>query len=95
MKFRAKPIEVEAFQYDGDFTNSDGEFYVPQWAVDALKEDKLYFNELNGVPCELFIDTPESAVHVALDNYVIKADDGTLYTLRPNVFEKLYERIEE
>ena len=36
-KYRRKSKEIEAFQYDGDFMNSNGEYYVPEWAVEALK----------------------------------------------------------
>ena len=39
MKFRKKPVIIEAFQFDGDFMNSDGNYYVPDWAVNALKSN--------------------------------------------------------
>jgi len=29
-KYRRKLKEIEAFQYDGDFMNSNGEYYVPE-----------------------------------------------------------------
>ena len=32
MKYRKKPVVIEAFQYDGDLIGSDGKFYVPIWA---------------------------------------------------------------
>ena len=28
MKYRKKPVAIEAFQYDGDLRGSDGEWYV-------------------------------------------------------------------
>ena len=54
MKYRNKYTGevLEAFQYDGDMQNSDGEYYVPEWAVEALKTGKLcYVNmDAGGMP---------------------------------------------
>ena len=93
MTFRAKPVVVEAFQYDGDFKFNNGEYYVPQWAVDAYKNGTLYFGEFNGVPGELFIKKGDDIQHVALDDYVIRADDGELYACKPDVFKKYFEPV--
>ena len=46
-KYRRKSKEIEAFQYDGDFMNSSGEYYVPGWAVEALKNGILYYDSQN------------------------------------------------
>lgn len=46
-KYRRKPKEIEAFQYDGDFMNSSGEYYVPEWAVEALENGILYYGSQN------------------------------------------------
>ena len=42
MKYRTKPVVIEAFQYDGDLKGSDGNWYVPQWAEDASKNEKRF-----------------------------------------------------
>ena len=34
-KYRKKPVDIEAFQYDGDFMNKNGIYYIPEWAVNA------------------------------------------------------------
>ena len=31
MKYKKKPVVVEAFQYDGDLNGADGKYYVPDW----------------------------------------------------------------
>ena len=41
MKFKKKPITIEAFQFDGDFMNSDGDYYVPEWAVKAFEGQSI------------------------------------------------------
>lgn len=95
MKFRLKPVIIEAFQYDGDFMNSKGEYYVPQWAVDALNEGTLYFDELDGVPAELFAKTPTGIAHIDLDDYVVRGNGGALYSYKPALFETVFERAED
>lgn len=35
MKATKKPVTIECFIYDGDLKNSDGKFYVPEWAQKA------------------------------------------------------------
>ena len=95
MKFRTRPAVVEAFQYDGDFMNSKGEYYVPQWAVDALNKGVLYFDELNGIPAELFVETPNGTIHIAIDDYIVLGEDGIPYPCKPILFEKIFERTED
>lgn len=94
MKFKAKPVEVEAFQYDGDFMNSNG-YYVPQWAVDAFERGVLYFDEIDGVPAELFVETPSDMIHIALGDYIVLSEDGIPYPCKPALFEKFFKPIEE
>lgn len=33
-KYRKKPMVIEVFQYDGDLKDCDGNWYVPNWAVE-------------------------------------------------------------
>lgn len=48
MLFRKKRVElIEAFQYDGDFKDADGNYYVPDWAVKALENGLLQFEDGN------------------------------------------------
>ena len=45
MKYRRKPVEIEAFQFDGDMFTSDGKYYVPEWAVNTLNNNVLFFED--------------------------------------------------
>jgi len=94
-KYRKKPIEIEAFQYDGDLKGSNGEYYVPDWVVKAFKEGTMYYDSWNGreEPCELFIRTLEGRHHVSVNDYVIQEMDGKLYSCKPDIFEKVYEKM--
>lgn len=55
MKYRKKPVIIEAFQYNGDLKGSDGQYYVPDWAVHAFEENVMYYDSFDAAtpPCEL------------------------------------------
>lgn len=97
MKYRKKPVVIEAFQYDGDLKGSDGKYYVPEWAVKAFEDEVMYFDSLkeNETPCELFIKTLEGDHHVSVGDYVIQGVNGELYPCKPDIFEKTYDAAEE
>lgn len=96
MKYRKKPVEVEAFQYDGDLKGSDGNYYVPDWAVKEFEDGIMRFGSYTSdeIPCELFIDTLEGTHHVSVGDYIIQGINGELYPCKPDIFEKTYEKVE-
>ena len=96
MKYRKKPVVIEAFQYDGDLMGSDGKFYVPDWAVKAHEEGTLYFDSVDpeAPPCDLFIRTLEGVHHASVGDYVIQGVNGELYPCKPDIFRKTYEVVE-
>lgn len=38
MKYRKKPVVIEAFQYDGDLKDKNDNWYVPKWASEAFEK---------------------------------------------------------
>lgn len=95
MKARKKPVVIECFQYDGDLTNSKGEYYVPEWAVKAYENGFMYFTVSSESPSELFIKTLEGDHHVSVADYIIKGVQGELYPCKPNIFEETYEVVDD
>ena len=95
MKYRKKPVEIEAFKFDGDLINSKGEYYVPLWAEKAFKNGIMYYKELDtlGHPSELFIKTLEGDHHATVGDYIIKGVKGELYPCKPDIFEMTYEEV--
>lgn len=95
-KYIKKAVEIEAFQYDGDLKGSDGNYYVPDWAVKVFEDGTMYYDNLvpGDVPCELFINTLEDIHHVSVGDYVIKGIKGELYPCKPDIFEETYELVE-
>lgn len=94
-KYRKKPVEIEAFQYDGDLKGSDGNYYVPDWAVKAFEEGIMCYDSWDEreEPCELFINTLEGKHHVSVNDYVIQGVNGELYPCKPDIFEKTYDLV--
>lgn len=92
MRYRKKPVEVEAFQYDGNLIGADGKYYVPEWAVKAHKNQVLYFESTETSPCELFVKTLEGIYHVSVGDYIIRGIKGELYPCKPDIFENSYEK---
>lgn len=84
-----KPVVIEAFQYDGDFMNRDGTYYVPKWAQTALKQGALYFDGP-----ELQIKTLEGPLRVSVGDYIIKGVQNELYPCKPDIFRQTYSLLE-
>jgi hypothetical protein len=91
MKYRKKPVEIEAFQFKGDLCYSDtGEWCVPEWAIEAYHEGIIF--EQSG---EYYIRTLEGNHRISLLDYVIKGVAGELYPCKPDIFELTYEPVLE
>ncbi len=89
MKYRKKPVVIEAFQYDGDIVNIN----APKWATDAINDGTMFFDSKNegDPPCELFIRTLEGVHHASVNDYIIRGVNGEIYPCKPDIFEKTYE----
>ena len=92
MKYRRKPVEIEAFQFDGDMITSDGKYYVPEWAVNALNNNVLFFED-DG---ELYLRCEDGYIeHVYVGDYIIRDVDGAIFVYNPDIFKEIYELVEE
>lgn len=89
MKYRKRPVVIEAFQFDGDFMDSNGNYYVPEWAVKAFQQGVLYFEG-----ADLFVKTLEGIHSASFGDYIIEGVKGELYPCKPDIFEMTYERAE-
>lgn len=87
MKFRKKPVVIEAIQWDGthesyssiiDFTNGL-----------VFKRDDLDFKR-----SYLYINTLEGELLISPRDWVIKGVKGEFYPCKPDIFEATYERVD-
>lgn len=88
MKYRKKPVVIEAFQFDGDFKDSHEKYYVPDWAVKAVEAEILFFEAW-----ELYVRTLEGTQSVPVGNYIIQGVKGEIYSCDPEIFEMTYEEV--
>lgn len=88
-KYRKKPVEIEAFRYDGDMIYSDGTPYVPDWALKAIKNGTMYYKGQG----ELYIKTLEGDHHVSVGDYIICGIARELYPCKPDIFANTYEAV--
>lgn len=78
MKYRKKPVEIEAIKWNGDNLKE-----VLDFSKDAYlgKDD-----------CTLFIETLEGDMKASIGDYIIKGVNGEFYPCKPDIFEKTYDK---
>lgn len=87
MKYRKKPVVIEAIQYLREKNISE----IIDWFRENNSERKLGYNpETN----EYYIETLEGAHIVTKGDYIIKGIKGEFYPCKPDIFEATYEKIE-
>jgi len=85
-------VEIQAFRYDGDLMDSDGNYYVPDWAVKAFKDKVLYYHSDR----ELYIMGVSASVpdvKVSIGDYIVQDDQGDIYACNPMTFEDVYLKV--
>lgn len=94
MKYRKKPVIIEAFQWTGDEHQKED----PVWIVEALKSGDVWFCvEPFGdgkTITHMAIKTLEGVMEARFNDYIIRGVKGEIYPCRPNIFEMTYEKVE-
>lgn len=88
MKYRKKPIEVQAQQYLSPFPNRDSQDDFSSWLIKNLRQSFKYEGE------DLIIITLEGAMRASPNDYIIKGTQGEIYPCKPDIFEQTYEKVE-
>lgn len=83
MKYRKKPVEVEAIQWTGNNFEE----------VKAFTNGKAYKSLTNDKA--LIIDTLEGKHLAILKDFIIKGIQNEFYPCKPDIFKKTYERVEK
>ena len=81
MKFRKKPVIIEAFQEGKE---------CPLWFTKAAIDETVYYNKASG---KLEIITLEGIMQVSKGDWIIRGVNGEIYPCKPDIFEKTYEEI--
>src|SRR5690242_15622573 len=94
-RYRKKPVEVEAMQWDGSRQSIDA---ICRWANDdrPLDEDPWVTYVFTGADDvrDVLISTLEGAMAVRPGDYVIRGVKGEFYPCKPDIFEATYEPVE-
>lgn len=90
MKYRKRPIEVEAWQIPGT-EDSASRFSAPIWLVSALLSGKVMALREGGVT----IETLEGVLRGDVGDWIIQGVKGELYPCKPDIFDATYEAVPE
>ncbi len=82
MKYRKKPVVVEAMKFTDDNKNQ-----VFHWITCSTTAD------FNGGKPIIRIQTLEGVMTAELGDYIIKGVQGEFYPCKPDVFEQTYEKM--
>lgn len=85
MKYRKRPIVIEAFQW-----TANGPMLWPGWATSDVIENVTH----DGKPC-LSIQTLEGTMIARPNDWIIRGVNGELYLCKPDIFAATYEPVEE
>lgn len=85
MKYRKKPVEIEAFLYKGDWIE------VQNW----MNAKNIYSPKIsyNIEKFEISIPTLEGDITASKGDYIICGVKGEFYPCKPDIFELTYEPI--
>ena len=93
--YKPKHDSVQAFRFDGDLVDSNGKYYIPDWAIKAHEERRMFFESLtmDGPFDTLFVKYRSAMVPVKVGDYIVQLPDKkTLIVLDKDTMEKLFER---
>ena len=82
MKFRKKPVEIEAFIYWYDNR--------PDWF-----SDKVTSNDIVTYQTHCDIKTLEGIMRADAGDYIIKGVKGEIYPCKPDIFQMTYEPVND
>ena len=95
MKYRKKPVVIEAMQWDGKSHRGMYEFLGGS-PDDYIKPsgDNFYIDH-NKVIGGLVIVTLEGEHIASIGDYIIRGVNGEFYPCKPDIFAETYEETEE
>lgn len=92
MKYRKKPIVIEAFKFYID--------PMPDWFMDKVSSNEVIlrncdYNKYSSDEAFCRINTLKGIMEGRGGDYIIKGINDELYPCKPDIFEKMYNKVEE
>ena len=97
MKFRKKPVVIEAFQmtkkhrWEGDWP----EWLMTAWNKNPGEVGSLFLDSHDPDYERLVIGTLEGIHRVDWNDWIIQGIKGELYPCKPDIFEATYDEVKE
>lgn len=89
MRYRKKPIVVEAVPVAETLENVRDWSNLPAWVIDAYEEGTLLF-----LPNAIEVRTLEGTMRADKGDWLIRGVQREIYPCKPDIFEATYEPIE-
>lgn len=93
MKYRKKPVIIEAIQYN-NLNRNEIEVFVGKKLNQELETEAAYLAGKGTPKFSLIIETLEGNHRAMPDDYIIKGVQGEFYPCKPDIFEKTYEKVD-
>lgn len=93
MKYRKKPVEIEAIQYNG-LNREEIEKFVSCKLEQELETDLAYQVGCGAPIFNIAINTLEGKMKAIPGDYIIKGIKGEFYPCKPDIFEQTYEKVD-
>jgi len=94
MKFRKKPVVIEAVQYNNLNRDEINEFVGVQLKQE-LESETAYVAGQGPPKFSLIIPTLEGCLKAMPFDWIIKGVNGEFYPCKPDIFDKTYEAVNE
>jgi hypothetical protein len=91
MKYRKKPVVIDAIQYLGD--NKKEVFEFTKLDNDIIKDVTMAWSNTNELSLTIF--TLEGKMRADIGDWIIKGVIGEFYPCKPDIFEKTYEKVND
>lgn len=92
MRYRKKPVVIEAIQWNGNNLKEVMEFINSEFEYEP--NTHWYTNKFTYTG-ELYINTLEGTMEVSKGDYVIKGIKGEFYPCKPDIFKETYEEVKD
>jgi hypothetical protein len=89
MRYRKKPVEVEAHQWDGEHSTAA---YIVGWILD--NGHRAHYETTGMQNGRIVISTLEGDMQATPDDWIIQGVKGEFYPVRDDIFRETYEAVD-
>ena len=95
MKYRKKPVVIEAVQWTGENHREIWDFLTGKTGERMTASGDNSYIDHSKVKGGLIIKTLEGEHIASIGDFIIKGISGEFYPCKPDIFEKTYEAVDE